>query len=361
MDNIKAIFELSRAAMLAVEKGRITAANSRARELFGTETEGRTAVGIVPDHILANSSGSFTATALIAERPYSISAVRTEGRLILSIAEDLSDDAAPEFISDTLLSAMHASLFNISLAIDRVDVETAGSGSEKLEDYLAILRHSYYSLRHSMLNLSTSIALRKGSLFCSFRAVELAGLCSDLCSTVAVMCSARGIDIDFSTSIGELYAYADGEKLERIILNLITNSITHTPKGGKISIGLEKSSNNAYISVTDTGSGIPPAEMAEVFTKYRRESRSPDLSSLSAGGLGLGVARGLAEVHGGALIIESREGMGTCVRVLIPLKSYMLSILESGNREYDNNGMSLILTELSGVLDSSSYGRKYTE
>ena len=358
--NIKAIFELSRSPMLAVENGRIIIANSRAQELFGSQLEGRTAVGTVPDHILANASVSFASTALIEGKHFSVSAARREGMLLLSLAEDCHG-SSPEFVSDSLLNSMLSTLFNIGLAIERVGAETGENCGEKLDSYLAVLRHSYYSMRHSILNLSTSIALRKGSLPCSFRTVELAKLCSDLASTVSVMCSGKGINIDFSTPIGELYAYADGEKLECIILNLISNSLQHTPRGGKINIGLEKVADSAFISVSDNGSGIHPAEMAEIFTKYEKESREPNLASLSAGGLGLGVARGLAELHGGALIIESREGKGTSARVMIPLRSSMLSTLESGEHEYTNSGMNLILTELSGVLDSGSYTGKYTE
>ncbi|MBQ8264454.1 MAG: HAMP domain-containing histidine kinase, partial [Oscillospiraceae bacterium] len=194
-----------------------------------------------------------------------------------------------------------------------------------------------------------------------FQTVDLARLCSNLVSTAAVMTGGKGISIGFSTPLGELYARADGEKIERILLNIISNSVAHTPAGGKITVGLEKSGDNAFISVTDTGCGIPAAEMAQLFTKFERDSISPSLSSLSTGGLGLGVARGLAEGHGGALIIESREGKGTCVRIMIPLRSSELTVLESPSSDYVNSGMSLILTELAPVLDAGSYESRFLD
>lgn len=360
-NNLKAVFELSRAAMLAVENNRIIHLNSRAGELFGSEICGRSAVGIVPEHILSNASDSFVSSAHIDGRSYCVYAAKSDKVLYLSFASDDKSGMTPEFISDTLLSSMLSSLCNIGMAIDRVEAETEGSASPRLDDYLTILNHSYYNMRHSVLNLSTAIALKNGSLPFSFHVVDLARLCSELVSTASVMALGMGIDICFTTSLGELYGWADGEKVERIILNIITNSLAHTPRGGRISIGLERSGDNAYISVDDNGSGIPAAEMAELFTRFEQENGKISLTSRSTGGLGLGIARGLCEAHGGALIIESREGKGTCVRVMLPLQSAKMTLLESGSQDYVNSGMSLILTEMAPVLGTDSYARQFLE
>lgn len=360
-NNMKAVFELSRAAMLAVENGRIVLANGRAEELFGRELSGKPAFGIVPDHILTNKSDSFVSTALIEDNPYCVSASHSGGTLYLSIASERSSGTQPEFVSEKLMGNMLSTLFNIGLAIDRVSAETADKSSKKLDSYLAIMNHSYYELRHSLLNLNTSMALRRGSLPFMFRTVDLARLCSDIVSTVSALCANMGIAIEFSTPLGELYAYADGEKVERIILNIITNSLAHTPRGGKIVVKLEKVGDNAHISVSDNGSGIPAAEMPELFTAYERSLRASDLSAMPGGGLGLGVARGLAEGHGGALLVESREGKGTSVRILLPLQSNRLCVFEDNTEIYSNSGMGLILTELSGVLGNESYIRRYME
>lgn len=359
-NDMKAVFELSPAAMLAVEKGIIIHANSRAAELFGLPLEGRAAVGKVPDHILGSRSDNFVASALLEGKAYCVSATKCGETLYLSFAPERSG-ASTEFLSDSLMGNMLSSLFNIGLTIDRVGTATADCGNSRLEDYLAILNHNYYNMRHALSNLSTSIALKNATLPYSFRTVDLARLCSDVVSTVSIMFANRGLTIEFSTPIGRLYGLADGEKVERILLNILSNSLAHTPRGGKISVGLEKSGDNAYISVTDNGSGIPAAELAEVFTKYDLERGSESLSALPTGGLGLGVARGLAEGHGGALIIESREGKGTSVRIMLPLKSDRLNTLESPTESYVNSGMSLILTELAPLLDSDCYTRKYLE
>jgi len=360
-NNMKAVFELSPAPMLAVEQSRIIHANSRAEEFFGKSIIGSPAVGAVPDHILTNASDHFVSTAVIKGRAFCVSAARTGGILYLSLAPERSSPSRPEFVSESLMCTILSDLCNIGFAIDRVNAETADCTGTKLEGYLSILNHSHYCLHRSLSNLSTAIALSRGVLPFSFRAVDLAKLCSDIVSTVTVLFAGQGISISFATTLGELYAYADSEKVERILLNIISNSLAHTPKGGRIDIKLERSAGSACISVDDNGSGIPSAKMAGLFTTYERELRGCDLSSMSTGGLGLGVARGLAEGHGGALLIESREGKGTSVRIMLPLQSAKLTTLESGGMEYENSGMHLILTELSSVLDSEIYTKKYTD
>ncbi len=359
-NNMKAVFELGRAAMLAVEGGKIIHANSRAEEIFGRSLIGASPVGIIPDHILANDSPNFVSSAIIGDKAYCAQAARLQGRLYVSFEPERSHSHSSVVLSDALLSSMLSTIFNIGMVIDRVSAETANSGSEKLESYLAILNHNYFRIRHSLSNLSTAINLKNGSLPFFFRAVDLACICSEIVSTVSVLCGNKGITIDFSTQHGELFAWADGEKIERILLNLISNSLWHTPAGGRISVGLEKSGDTAYISVDDTGCGIPAADMAELFTAYDRELDLTKLSE-SGGGFGLCVARGLAEAHEGAIIIESREGKGTSVRVMLPLRSASLSVLESPPENYTNAGMSLILTELATVLGSESYTSKYLD
>lgn len=356
--SIIAAMEASPSAMLVVKDGRISHANSLAAALLGCR-EGASPVGLIPNHILSESSNRFVSSAIINDRAWTVRVENSEGSRYISLEPQRDGSAASGILSDGLISSMLSTIFNIGLVTDRLSSTLAESDS-KTESYLSLLSHNYFIMRHSLSNISTAIALRKGSLPFSFQATDLCALCSELCSTVALMCRSRKLNIRFSTRLGELYAWVDSEKVERIILNLLSNAIAHTPQGGSISLGLEKSGSNAYISVDDTGRGISPAVMAELFTAYERE---PELSEMAdfGGGLGLGIARGLAEAHDGALIIESRQGKGTSVRVMLPLKTERLSVLESPRPNYLNSGMTMMLTELASVLDKESYDKKYRD
>jgi len=358
MDSIiKTIFEISPSAMLALEDGKIVSMNSRAVRLLGS-VEGESAVGLIPDHILSSQSTGFVSSAVIKDKSCSVR-VEVCGRTrYISIESEHSGVSRSGLVNDSLMSSMLSTLFNIGIAIARLrETSPADSPSGK---YLALINSSYYALRHSLSNLSTAIGLKEGTLPFSFRATDLCRLCSELVSTVSLVCRERELSIEFSTRLGELYAWVDGEKIERMILNLLSNAIFHTPAGGKVTVGLEKRGDSAYISVDDTGCGIPPAIMPKLFTAYERDMELSEMAS-SGGGLGLGIARGLAQAHEGALIIESREGKGTSVRVLLPLRSNKFNILESPAPDYINSGMSLILTELSSILGVEYYGGKFSD
>ena len=356
---LKAATELSICPMLAVEDYKIIHANSRAEELLGPGLSGRTAVGIVPGYILENKSESFVASASFDGQSFCVSAARVDSVLLLSLSPDGGTKAgSSDFLSDGLLNSMLSSLFTIGLAIDRINSFAEIDGNERLEGYFAILNHNYFSLRRSLQNLRTAIDIKRSELHYSIATLDLANLCSELVSTLTALCKGKETEISFSTPHGSLYAEADREKLERILLNLISNSLTHTPKGGKISISLERNGSSACITVRDNGSGIPAAAMANLFTRF--EQQETELTAVS-GGLGLGVARGLAEGMGGALIIESREGHGTSVCLTLPLSSGSSIRLESPSPFPEEPGMWLVLTELSGVLDRELYSKKYCD
>lgn len=351
-----AALEASPSAMLVVKDGKITHFNSLAAELFGCR-KNASPVGIIPDYLLAEKTENFVSSTIIKDKCYLVRVVSQDGERYFSLEPKASASLSTELISDSLLSRMLSTLFNIGLSADRIALSIPENDS-RAENYLSILNHNYFSMRHALTNISTSIALKKNTLPFNFQVTDLHSLCSELCATTAIMCRSRKLDIRFSSSLKELYAWVDSEKVERIILNLLSNAIANTPTGGSVCLGLEKRGDKAYISVDDTGKGIPPAIMAKIFNAYERE---PDLSEMAdfGGGLGLGIAQGLAEAHDGALIIESREGKGTSVRLMLPLKSEHFNLLESPVPPYFNSGMLMILTQLSEVLDKESYDNKF--
>ena len=99
--------------------------------------------------------------------------------------------------------------------------------------------------------------------------------------------------------------------------NLISNALTYTPKGGRVDVTLETSDDTAVVSIRDTGIGIAQADRKRVFGRFFRapavRERIPGL------GLGLPIAKAIAEAYGGRIEIESEEGAGSTVRFEIPL------------------------------------------
>ncbi|MEZ5938694.1 MAG: HAMP domain-containing sensor histidine kinase [Hyphomonadaceae bacterium] len=109
--------------------------------------------------------------------------------------------------------------------------------------------------------------------------------------------------------------FADRKALNQIALNLISNALKFTPEGGQVIVSAVRARNGALLAVTDTGAGISAEELKKLSNAFTQgEAGKREKGS----GLGLSVVRALAELHGGRLDIESREGGGSTVAVFFP-------------------------------------------
>jgi signal transduction histidine kinase len=104
----------------------------------------------------------------------------------------------------------------------------------------------------------------------------------------------------------------DPARIREVLANLLTNALRHTPAGGTVEMALTRGAEGAGITVTDTGSGMTPADLEHVFDRFYRSADSP------GSGLGLSIARDLVEAHGGTITATSEPGNGTTVRVELP-------------------------------------------
>jgi signal transduction histidine kinase len=110
----------------------------------------------------------------------------------------------------------------------------------------------------------------------------------------------------------------DTHRISQVLLNLIDNAITHTPKGGIITIAARKLDNWLEISVKDTGEGIPAKDLPNVFERFYRVDKSRTRATGGAG-LGLSIAKSLVEAHGGKIEVQSEEGKGSRFSFTLPV------------------------------------------
>lgn len=132
---------------------------------------------------------------------------------------------------------------------------------------------------------------------------------------------AKEISLTASSGSRDGLVLIDPDRIQQVIVNLISNSIKFTPPGGQVVVRLEQSESEAIISVTDTGIGISPEFLPHVFERFRQADGS---STRNHGGLGLGlsIVRRLVELHNGSVLVESPgEGRGTTFTVKMPLAS----------------------------------------
>jgi signal transduction histidine kinase len=122
-----------------------------------------------------------------------------------------------------------------------------------------------------------------------------------------------------SLSIGELPKAVSGDRdrIEQVLMNIITNAIRYTPDGGNISIAAAANSEEVSISVRDDGIGIPEEDMPHIFDRFYRVDKARS-RSMGGTGLGLAIAKEIMDGHGGRLDVKSKQGEGTTVTLTIP-------------------------------------------
>jgi signal transduction histidine kinase len=110
----------------------------------------------------------------------------------------------------------------------------------------------------------------------------------------------------------------DRDRLVQVVSNLVNNAVKYSPDGGTVTLSSRVEGGFALVSVTDTGVGIPPDEIAHVFERFRRV-RSGAAQSIPGTGLGLTIVKQIVEMHGGKIWVESAVGHGSAFHFTLPL------------------------------------------
>ena len=215
-----------------------------------------------------------------------------------------------------------------------------------------MLYHNYYKLIRTTDHLSTISKLKSGDFAFEPRNIELGAFISDIVSSVRYLTSDSGVTLEYEPPDRLITVNADAKLIEQLILSLISNSLKHTPAGGTIKLSVSEKNGHAVLTVDDTGSGIAPERMGSLFRI--EEPENPADTPLTEGGLGLPLASVIASRHKGTIILESRPGEGTSVRVLLRACNAPPT-LSSPALPYGNNIPTRALTELSVVLPRSQY------
>ncbi|HEX6038180.1 ATP-binding protein [Longimicrobium sp.] len=129
------------------------------------------------------------------------------------------------------------------------------------------------------------------------------------------LAAAHGLRLDLRVDEGTPPVLADGARVVQIISNLVGNAVKFTPEGGSVTLACAPGEGEVRFSVTDTGPGIPPEQVPHIFGAFW-QARHADRRGL---GLGLSIARGLVEAHGGRIWVESEPGHGATFVFTLPL------------------------------------------
>lgn len=352
------VMKLCREPMIAVSSGIITHLNQAAQELFDGIAVGKHIRGFIPEHMLnISDAAEFTSCIDTSTGIRTLTASNCGEMQILHISGDDSDNRTG-YLSDSMLTSLLSSLFNTGLALDKVADDDSMTAQSKT--YLSIVSHNYHNILRLVGNLHSAVQAAENTLNLNRSHFDLDALCAKVVESLNPLLPHR--EFKYVHACAPVYISADAEKIERVLLNIISNSYQHTKQGGKITLSAELRDNRAVITIRDNGSGISPEILRDVFSRYNTRLSEENLSLGLRPGLGLTVSRGIVSQHGGTLVIDSKVGEGTTVYISLPTNDgsgkYSFRDTFSTRTVSDTQ---LLLTELSDILDSSHYAKEYID
>ena len=262
---------------------------------------------------------------------------------------------------NSILSAIGMGLSNtvanLKLAAGKLLPRFEDTEDEKAALYSSVLYHNCYILQRLCGNIGAVSGSQSFSAD-DFTIFDLDELCRDCADSAAHLTHIRGLDICVEGERHFVKFYGRDRYIERMVLNLLSNSIKHTPDGGSITISLAEKEQYIDLTVTDNGSGIAPENMSDIFCRYKRESFVPSPEGV---GFGLTVTQKIARLHGGMVIIESEPDRGTRVTVKLRRREPRETLLRQSVSEYKTSGMNPVLMELSDALSAECFTEKYMD
>ena len=234
-------------------------------------------------------------------------ASRKEAELARAEAEN-ANRAKSEFLAN-MSHELRTPLNAIAGYVELLDMEIRGPIVQAQRDDLARIKASQRVLLRLVNDVLDFAKLESGHVSMTMKDVNVAEVFGSIEPLVLPQLMSKGLHFDKDQCSSELHAQADPEKLEQILLNLLSNSIKFTPRDGSIRLSCESTETTVRIKVADTGRGIPQEKQDRIFEPFVRVDDV--FTRLTEGtGLGLAISRTLARAMGGELAVQSTPGAG---------------------------------------------------
>ncbi len=205
------------------------------------------------------------------------------------------------------------------ITIMKGNIEIALRREREPEEYRQVLRSNLEDIDRMEYLLKDLMFLARtdaNELLVNMAPVQLDDVIREVYAGLIPMSQEKGINlkIDINSPEGGLIE-GDFDRLRQLFTNLLVNALRYTPEGGKVEIALKKVAGVSEVTVTDTGIGIPEAELPKIFERFYRVDKARARES-GGTGLGLCICKWIVDMHKGEITIESKEGEGTKVSVM---------------------------------------------
>lgn len=201
-----------------------------------------------------------------------------------------------------------------------LNTESVENKKNKLINHNNSIKQNCLRLTKLINNIVDLSKSNSGLLKLNLVNANIVDVIENIVQSVSEYVKSKELKIIFDTNVEEKIIACDTDKMERVILNLISNAIKFSDQNGEIFVNLLDKDSTVEISVKDTGGGIEKQNLDNIFNRFYQEDKS--LSRKAEGsGIGLSLVKSLVEMHGGNIIVESEVNKGSIFKVELPART----------------------------------------
>jgi signal transduction histidine kinase len=205
------------------------------------------------------------------------------------------------------------------ITIMKGNIEIALRRERDPEEYRQVLKSNLEDidrLEYLLKDLMFLARTDANELVVNMSPVQLGEVIAEVYAGLTPMSRTKGINLSLEINPPEgSEIQGDADRLRQLFINLVVNALRYTPEGGNVEIALNRIAGVSEVTVTDTGIGIPEAELPRIFDRFYRVDKARARES-GGTGLGLCICKWIVDTHNGDINIESKEGVGTKVTVM---------------------------------------------
>jgi signal transduction histidine kinase len=217
-------------------------------------------------------------------------------------------------MSHELRTPLNAIIGFSELLLERMFGELTPRQEEYVRDILSSGKHQL-AVINDVLDISK---VEAGRLELERSTFPVALIVGDAVAFVRARATQRRIDLSEALAPGLGEIDADQRKVKQVLVNLLSNAVKFTPDGGRVSVRGERKNGEVTVAVSDTGTGIAPAELDLIFREF---GQTASARGHEGTGLGLALAKRIVELHGGRIWVESAPGRGSTFTFVLPVRA----------------------------------------
>ncbi len=211
----------------------------------------------------------------------------------------------------------------LSAINDAVESITDTSEPSHIREKLALIKSSVIDAESVVKNILDQAKSEMGSMALRLDQIGINDILGDARLMLQPLAKTRDIRLQFDLANPPVLAFFDRERVLRVLSNLVGNAIKFSPRHGKVAIRVRSDQQQIYVSVADTGPGIPEKQIPGIFDNFWQARKTADQGA----GVGLAVVKTIVEAHGGTVRADSQPGTGTTFTFTLPRRRPVGAVL----------------------------------